>query len=46
MGIVKKVEIKCKKSNKEVNVDFLGLKKFDDVLKKLKEDKRGLGEIM
>jgi FAD/FMN-containing dehydrogenase len=46
LGIVTKVAIQCPPSPKAVNVAFLGLQTFDDVLQTFKEAKRGLGEIL
>jgi len=46
LGIVTKVAIQCPPSPKAVNVAFLGLQTFDDVLQTFKEAKKGLGEIL
>ncbi|PNF27572.1 D-2-hydroxyglutarate dehydrogenase, mitochondrial, partial [Cryptotermes secundus] len=46
LGIVTKVAIQCPPSPKAVNVAFLGLDTFDDVLRTFKEARSGLGEIL
>lgn len=46
LGIVTKVAIHCPSKPNAINVAFLGLKSFDDVLKTMKQAKRQLGEIL
>ncbi|CAH0557517.1 unnamed protein product [Brassicogethes aeneus] len=46
LGIVTKVAIQCPPKPKAVNLAFLGLKSFEDILKVLKKAKHELGEIL
>ncbi|XP_021937077.1 D-2-hydroxyglutarate dehydrogenase, mitochondrial isoform X3 [Zootermopsis nevadensis] len=46
LGIVTKVSIQCPPSPKAVNVAFLGLDSFDDILRTFTEARSGLGEIL
>ncbi|XP_069692075.1 D-2-hydroxyglutarate dehydrogenase, mitochondrial isoform X1 [Periplaneta americana] len=46
LGIVTKVAVHCPPSPKAVNVAFLGLEKFDDVLHTYRDARHGLGEIL
>lgn len=46
LGIVTKVAIQCPPKPKAVNLAFLGLKSFDDILRVLKQAKRDLGEVL
>ncbi|XP_015603205.1 D-2-hydroxyglutarate dehydrogenase, mitochondrial [Cephus cinctus] len=46
LGIVTKVAIQCPPLPKSINVAFLGLKSFENVLKTYKAAKRELGEIL
>ncbi|KAG5873084.1 hypothetical protein JTB14_011109 [Gonioctena quinquepunctata] len=46
LGIVTKVAIHCPPKPKAINLAFLGLNSFEDILKVLKKAKRELGEIL
>ncbi|XP_074030155.1 D-2-hydroxyglutarate dehydrogenase, mitochondrial [Leptinotarsa decemlineata] len=46
LGIITKIAIQCPPKPKAVNLAFLGLKSFENVLKILKKAKKDLGEIL
>ncbi|KAJ9600104.1 hypothetical protein L9F63_009615 [Diploptera punctata] len=46
LGIVTKIAVHCPPSPKAVNVAFLGLEKFEDVLQTFQNARRDLGEIL
>ncbi|CAG9859625.1 unnamed protein product [Phyllotreta striolata] len=46
LGVVTKVAIQCPPKPRALNVAFLGLESFDDVLACLRQAKRQLGEIL
>ncbi|XP_001992092.2 D-2-hydroxyglutarate dehydrogenase, mitochondrial [Drosophila grimshawi] len=46
LGVVTKLSMLCPHASKSVNVAFIGLNSFDDVLKTFVSAKRNLGEIL
>lgn len=46
LGIITKLAIQCPPASKAVNVAFLGLKSYDDVMNTYLKAKRELGEIL